>query len=291
MTASTAEPPDTPASTAKEPDLCHWGHTSDPERTYACFDGKSRVCARCCVEHCRRVTPRWFAECSAAGHPTWPAKSPESTPPAKLVVLESYWDGKVFGTRSVQGFLEALGPILSPPLAVAHRFVESQRGLDYYTRHPDGLLWTDPRAWDAPVFYLAFHGSPGKMHSVLDNIGARALCRAFEGYGVYPVLIYFASCSMFRGRRGMNFARSLLASSGAKAVVGYKTEINWMQSMLVDLLFLSRFYASADPWSELPAIAASVRRDLPLARTLGWTLLTANDAPPPADSDPGSSAE
>ena len=250
---------------------CFWKHPPAEQARFDCFDGKSRVCARCCVERCRTESPEWFAECAAAGHPTWPASLREAKPPAKLVVLESYWNRRLFNPSSVRGFLDALAPLAQPPLAIAHRYVESGRGLAHYARRPDGVLWTDRRAWDTPVFYLAFHGKPGSVVSVLDTIGEPALCRAFAGYGTENHLVYFAACGTLGGARGRAFARKFLRASGARAVFGYAKDVDWLESMLIDLLFLRRFYAAKNPWRELGAIARSVRRDLAPARRLGWT--------------------
>ena len=61
--------------------------------------------------------------------------------PAKLVCLETYWNEKLFESYSVKPFFEGLAPLVSPPLKVAHRFVESAQGLAYYARRPDGVMW------------------------------------------------------------------------------------------------------------------------------------------------------
>jgi hypothetical protein len=228
------------------------------------------------VECCPHDTPELFAACAAAGHPTWPAV--DGTIPRKLVCLESAWDTSVFHARSVKGFLEALGPLVSPPLRVAHRFIESAKHLAHFTRRPHGALWTDPHAWDAPVFYLAFHGVPGAVESAVEQIGGDLLCEAFSGYGGYNCLIYFSACSVLRGAKGRRFARELLACSGARAVIGYTTDVNWMNSLLVDLLFLHRFYSHEDPWKGLPEIFASVKRDFKPARKVGFTLVLAPEA-------------
>lgn len=55
-------------------------------------------------------------------------------------------------------------------------------------------------------------------------------------------------------------------------MLGYTTDVNWMDSMLTDLLFLRRFYADADPWKNLRAIHESVLADFAPARSLGHTL-------------------
>jgi hypothetical protein len=221
-------------------------------------------------------TPELFAACAAAGHPTWPSVG--SPIPKKLVCLESAWDDRVFQPVSVKGFLDALGPLIRPPLRVAHRFIESARHLAHYTRHPDGTLWTDPNAWDSPIYYLAFHGAPGAVRCALERVDADVLVDAFSDYGKYDCLIYFGACGVLRGREGRDFARKLLDSSGVRAVIGYTTDVGWMDSLVVDLLFFYRFYSHNDPWAALPEIFASVQRDFKPVRKMGYTLVLAPEA-------------
>jgi hypothetical protein len=195
--------------------------------------------------------------------------------PPKLVCLETYWNEKLFQTVSVKGFFEAMAPLLDPPLTVAHRFVESEAALAHYAKRPGGVLWRRRELFDAPVFYLAFHGRPGGFASTLGRIGAASLCEAFAGYGGYRNLVYFAACNVLRGERGLQFARQFLKASGARAVIGYTTPVNWMASLVADLLFLHRFYSDPSPWRNLQRIFRSVLRDYPRARTLGYTLVRA----------------
>jgi hypothetical protein len=196
--------------------------------------------------------------------------------PRKLVCLETYWSDRhveAFRERSVRPFLEGLAAQLDPPLAVAHRFMDTPAQLAAYTRRREGLLWRDPATFDVPVYYLSFHGSPGKIHTALAKIGPAALCRAFAGWGQScDNLVYFGACSVFRGPKGERFARDFLRASGCRAVAGYATDVNWMDSMLADLLFLRRFYADPDPWRNLAAIHASVLADFAPARALGHVL-------------------
>ena len=200
----------------------------------------------------------------------------DSGAPRKLVVLETYWSDRhaqAFRERSVRPFFEELAAQLEPPLALAHRFMDSPAQLAAYTRRREGLLWRDPEAFDTPVYYLSFHGSPGRIHTALARIGPAALCRAFAGWGKsYDNLVYFGACSVFAGPRGVRFARDFLRVSGCRAVAGYATDVNWMDSMLTDLLFLRRFYADADPWANLRAIHDSVLADYAPARALGSVL-------------------
>lgn len=198
--------------------------------------------------------------------------------PRKLVCLETYWSDRqtqVFRERSVRPFFEGLSAQLDPLLAIAHRFLDSPAQLAAYTKQREGLLWRDPQSFDVPVYYLSFHGSPGKIHTALARIGPARLCQAFAGWGAgYDNLVYFAACSVFAGAKGERFAREFLRASGCRAVLGYATDIDWMESMLTDLLFLRRFYADRNPWKNLRAIHDSVLADFAPARRLGHTLHT-----------------
>ena len=194
--------------------------------------------------------------------------------PPKLVCLEGYWNEKLFQTFSVKGFFEAMAPLVHPPLTVAPRFVDSEAAFSRYLAR-GGVMWRHPELFDAPVFYLAFHGEPAGVKSPDGFIGADRLCEAFSGYGSggYRNLVYFAACNVLRGRRGMRFARRFLDETRVRAVVGYTTTVDWMGSLVADLLFLHRFYSDPSPWRNLRRIFASVQRDYPRARRLGHTLL------------------
>jgi len=196
--------------------------------------------------------------------------------PAKIVCLESYWNERLFQSFSVKGFFEAMAPLVQPPLTVAHRFVESESGLAYYLRRPDGVMWRNRELFDAPVYYLAFHGRPGAVSPLLGRVGAERLCEAFSGYGEdgYKNLVYFAACNVLRGAAGRRFARDFLDASGVRAVIGYSTSVDWMASLIGDLLFLQRFYTDPAPWRNLRRIFASVQRDYPVARRLKHMLFT-----------------
>jgi hypothetical protein len=201
-----------------------------------------------------------------------------SRPPAKLVCLESYWNEHLFQTYSVKGFFEAMAPLVHPPLAVAHRFVDSGASLEHYAKR-GGVLWRQRELFDVPIFYLAFHGIPGGVKPMLEHLGGERLCQTFAGYGAagHRNLVYFAACNVLRGARGAAFAREFLRSSGVRAVIGYTTSVDWMASLVADMLFLQRFYSDPSPWRNLRRIFMSVQRDYPHARRLGHTLVTAKE--------------
>ena len=76
----------------------------------------------------------------------------------------------------------------------------------------------------------------------------------------------------FAGRTGRKFERDFLAASGCRAIIGYTTDVGWMDSMFTDLLFLHRFYSDDDPWTNIRAIHESVLADFVPAQQLGYEL-------------------
>ena len=106
-------------------------------------------------------------------------------------------------------------------------------------------------------FYLAFHGAPSQVISVLDAIGEQELCDAFNGFGVKPSLVYFAACSVLRDQRAdssqKSFSRFPVA---ARCLATPPTSIGG--SPVTDMLFLHRFYRDEDPWRHLRRIYESV---------------------------------
>ena len=169
-----------------------------------------------------------------------------------------------------------MAPLVNPPLTVAHRFVDSHAGLAYYAQRPKGVMWRNRELFDAPIYYLAFHGKPGAVSAPLGYIESQRLCEAFSGYGEggYKNLVYFACCSVLHGEKGRRFARDFLRKSRVKAIIGYRTYVGWMASLVCDMLFLHRFYSDPSPWRNLRRIFNSVQRDYPVARRLGHTLIT-----------------
>ena len=185
----------------------------------------------------------------------------------------------MFQHFSVKAFLDGMAPLVHPPLTVAHRFVDTHAGLAYYLRRPDGLMWRQKELFDAPVFYLAFHGRAASVRTPVERIGGEHLINAFSGYGEngYRNLVYFAACNVFRGLRGLAFAKAFLKKTGVQAVVGYATPVGWMASLVCDMLFLHRFYNDPSPWKNLRRIFQSVHRDYPAARRLKHMLITRKD--------------
>ena len=57
------------------------------------------------------------------------------------------------------------------------------------------------------------------------------------------------------------------------AVVGYSERMSWVDSLLIDTLFISRFFeVKGNPFEQLQKIYNSVIRDYPRAKRCGFSL-------------------
>ena len=84
-----------------------------------------------------------------------------------------------------------------------------------------------------PILYFAFHGEEGlisfnnKKKYTLDELG-----NFLEGK-CFGKVIYFGSCSTLKIDK--RIIKSFLEKTGAIAAIGYKTDVDWIQSTACDL--------------------------------------------------------
>jgi hypothetical protein len=84
-----------------------------------------------------------------------------------------------------------------------------------------------------PILYLAFHGDPGFIFLTHeDKYSLAELADYLNGKSIGKI-IYFGSCSTLNiDKRRIN---SFLIKTGAIATIGYKIDIDWIQSAACDL--------------------------------------------------------
>lgn len=90
-----------------------------------------------------------------------------------------------------------------------------------------------------PLLYLGFHGEIGKIHIGNDSITIDELAEML-GDKCEKVVIYFGSCET------MNIDKRLLLGFMEKtkslAMLGYKKEVDWLQSASFDILLLHHLF-------------------------------------------------
>lgn len=192
----------------------------------------------------------------------------------KMMILESNWESDdVYNQITVYPFLSNISQILGEihSIKVGHRHFDSVRGLKYYTQFPEGKIWQDQSCWGTSVFYIAAHGNTTSLVPTMDVIRKDGLMDSLKGFDAYPNIIFIGSCGVFAGTDGEAFGYDLLGSSGTRAIIGFESQwVEFLDSTVIDLLFLSRFFGidGENPFDRLTEIYNSVLVDYKPAKEL-----------------------
>jgi proline dehydrogenase len=96
----------------------------------------------------------------------------------------------------------------------------------------------------------------------------------FESQTEVKRVIYIGACSVFGNSDGDFLAKRLLKKSKCEAVIGYTENAGWYNSNFTEMLFISRFYNSPNPFYELEEIYNSVVNDFAPARRIGLKMFS-----------------
>lgn len=147
-----------------------------------------------------------------------------------IFCLEGEWTSDMRHEQSVKPILTLLSQ-----LGVAesiHRDVATRVELEHYLSK-----FQQKRYDDYKVLYLAMHGYPGAVHLGRDELTLDELEDLLRGKCKGKV-IYFGSCLTLKTepKRIQEFARA----TGARAVVGYRKPVDWLESAAFEVLLLDR---------------------------------------------------
>jgi hypothetical protein len=191
----------------------------------------------------------------------------------KICCLESYRSENMTDSFSVKPFLKAIGWMIEKDIVVTHRMISDGKDLAHYVKYPDGIIWNDPYLAGITCFYLASNGKPGGLKSSVKDIVSDELIKAFIGLERHFNIVYFTGCEILGGSEGKEFVEAFLEKTGTVAVVGYTEISSWIDSMVIDTMFLSRFFEENDDrFAHLQKVYDSVIRDYRMAKDCGFSL-------------------
>ena len=130
------------------------------------------------------------------------------------------------------------------------QFLNDLEGLKYIFRDigtPEELefyvkKWTQAKYSEYQVGYFSFHGSPGALwfpDSRKSGISLDDLADWIDGRAEGRI-IHFGACSVMR--LGDRRLREFLETTGARAVTGYRTDVDWLEAMAFDALMLGALW-------------------------------------------------
>ena len=205
-----------------------------------------------------------------------------ATKTKRIVVFESYWNTPNENPQ-VLPFIQALvnlhqqpktnsDPKGVVPIEIVYRTVRTKSDLTYYLSSQDKNISSNN------LLYLASHGIKGFL-SFSNNrneeefwISHDEVCNLLEANckGVFSH-IHFAACGYFAGDKTWKKYHEIIKASNAKYVSGYRENIDWIESMFVDLAYIYYFYINGNQQnkSKINNFESSYNE---LARLLGFTI-------------------
>ena len=178
-----------------------------------------------------------------------------------IYCVEGEWGAGVRDSESVLPILELLQQIGYADFV--HRDVLTRRDLEHHLKK---VYRTSSSSF--PVVYIACHGEEGGLHLGLETISIGDLGRLLDGR-ITDRVLHLGGCSVMKASD--DDLRELARVSGARAVVGYERDVDWLESASFDLLVLGRLLSV----TRSDAIFNGLRKQNDsLAKTLGLVVAT-----------------
>jgi hypothetical protein len=187
---------------------------------------------------------------------------------SRLVCFETNdWNAK--HSLAVKPYLKAMSTTLLHPFQLQHNFIDSEDSLYRGAKQPNAI------GSQAPFIYIVAHGMPGAiLYDDYSGSGLDELIFPFESQTEVKRVIFIGACSIFGQSDGDFLAKRLLERSKCEAVIGYTENAGWYNSNFTEMLFISRFYNSPEPFMELDEIFNSVINDFAPARKIGLKMFS-----------------
>jgi hypothetical protein len=197
----------------------------------------------------------------------------QKTPASKMLILESYSSKSLTEPLYAKQFIKPLYTLINTPIQVAHRTFNCAIDLENYLQFPTGQIWHNPPYFCPEILYISAHGIPAGLMLPNASISKNELISCFNGLNYYTNLVYFSACEVFAGDEGKDFAQEFLKKTGTMSIIGYCKEVPLIDSILIDLLFLTRFFEREENrFFQLHEIYESVIRDYPMAEKFGYKI-------------------
>jgi hypothetical protein len=177
--------------------------------------------------------------------------------------LEGDWERDLKSRTSVGPVLELLERASSTKVPYIRRDVGTLTEFDYYLGK-----WTQKKYDRYPILYLGFHGSAGKLHvgygpQETGHVDLARLESVLRGRCKRRI-IHFGSCGTLdiHGNR----VRSFLDRTGALAVCGYKSQVDWMLSAAFEIILFYELQYNALTRQGMEAVKRRVQAQVPRLR-------------------------
>jgi hypothetical protein len=144
--------------------------------------------------------------------------------------LEGDWEDDLRDKSSVTASLDFLQQNCG--INYIHKHCGTKENLQYYLK-----LWKNKRYKDYTIAYFAFHGHPEQIKIGKEYLDLEQLAEILNGSCVNKI-IHFGCCQ--------KSIRKFLDTTHALAVCGFRTEIDFLEGSIFDMLLLQRMQEYKD---------------------------------------------
>lgn len=176
-----------------------------------------------------------------------------------IFCLEGEWRGSMTDPQTVEHVLRLLEGAQTND--VIHRDVGTREELSYYATR-----WTQKQYSNYGLGYFAFHGEKGCLWVGRERVSLQDLASTLAGR-LNSRIIYMGSCSTLAAPD--DDLRQFCKTTGAKALVGYTRDVDWIESAAFDVLLLWELTHSN---STRPIFTRLCRQYPDLTRRLGFRM-------------------
>ena len=150
--------------------------------------------------------------------------------------LEGDWEKDLRDKSSVSAALDFLHANCG--IDYIHKHCGTKENLKYYLS-----LWKQKRYQNYTIAYLAFHGHPEKIQVGKECLNLEELAQTLNGSCVNKI-IHFGSCNTLdTDERNIT---KFLKTTHALCVCGFKSDIDFLESSVFDMLLIRKFQEYKD---------------------------------------------
>jgi hypothetical protein len=186
----------------------------------------------------------------------------------KIFCLEGLWEQDLTKKSTILPILELL--YLNERLEYIYRDCATKEELEFYLKK-----WTEDKYKYFSILFLAFHGDEGaidigKLQYSLDSVS-----QLLDGR-CQNAILFFASCKTLQiDKRKL---KKVLRKTGALAICGYRSDVDWMKSAAFELLVLNEMQRNSLTVQGVDAIRRRIAAEYPtMVKEFKFTMVTKSD--------------
>lgn len=181
--------------------------------------------------------------------------------------LEGLWDDNLKLNSTIEPVLQLLTN--QQIIKYIHKDCATRQELEFYLDK-----WSKKKYADYPILYLAFHGEANILQLQGTNISLDELAELLQNKCESRIII-FGSCSTLNIDK--RYIKKFLKITGALAVCGYKTDIDWVKSTVNDLLLIEAFQNNEFSLRGIESIKTRINSIADKFKELGFIIITQKD--------------